>query len=497
MFERLRKPGRAKSIFATLIFGAICLVFVLFGMNPGNGMMQAGGAAARVNEAVISSADYNQAVRRMQEQFSSRLEGLPEAQRTYFDKTIRTRALEELIMFELISQRAEKQGLKVASGEIRQKILAIPVFQEDGHFSRERYDQILQANNLYPQSFETKLGKEILLTEMQRLFMNSLKTIPQEAEQNKLADSLKVNLSVAKFNREQIIEKIPVKSQQLDEYLKANKEKVDKYFSDNKTKYSSPEEVSASHILIKFKSGDKTSEKQAEEKIRDLAAKVNVKNFGEMAKKFSEDEGSKTKSGELGFFARGKMVKEFEDAAFQLEKGKISDPIKTNHGYHLIFVKDHHPAKTQNLEQVEKQIAQHMWAESQVEDVIKQIEKNLKENHREEVLKTLSSLGIKMESAGELALSQNFTPLLGESAPVFDEIAKRKTRSGLVPELVQNRGSFLVVDVKGITNSPPKKDPAALAPPDKRSNEIFETWYRNEQKKAHITRSTEMIASEE
>jgi len=82
------------------------------------------------------------------------------------------------------------------------------------------------------------------------------------------------------------------------------------------------------------------SEEEALKIIQDIQKNVTAKNFAEFAQKYSQDPGSKDNGGDLGWFGKGKMIPEFEKTAFSLGKGKISEPVKTNYGYHLILLLD-------------------------------------------------------------------------------------------------------------------------------------------------------------
>ncbi|ASL63785.1 peptidylprolyl isomerase [Bacillus cereus] len=95
-------------------------------------------------------------------------------------------------------------------------------------------------------------------------------------------------------------------------------------------------EIKASHILVK--------DEETAKKVKDELAQG--KSFEELAKQYSEDTGSKEKGGDLGFFGPGKMVKEFEEAAQKLKKGEVSEPVKTQFGYHIIKVTDNHADAT-------------------------------------------------------------------------------------------------------------------------------------------------------
>ena len=102
---------------------------------------------------------------------------------------------------------------------------------------------------------------------------------------------------------------------------------VQRAYNDNITQYQTPEQIRASHILLKTEGKDEaTIRKQGEDLLKQAKAGAD---FAELAKKFSEDEGSKANGGDLDYFSRGRMVPEFETAAFALQPGQISDVVKT------------------------------------------------------------------------------------------------------------------------------------------------------------------------
>ncbi|HDR7641375.1 MULTISPECIES: peptidylprolyl isomerase PrsA [Bacillus cereus group] len=110
----------------------------------------------------------------------------------------------------------------------------------------------------------------------------------------------------------------------------AQEKAIEKTITDKELKENYKPEIKASHILVK----DEATAKKVKEELGQ------GKSFEELAKQYSEDTGSKEKGGDLGFFGHGKMVKEFEDAAYKLKKDEVSEPVKTQFGYHIIKVTD-------------------------------------------------------------------------------------------------------------------------------------------------------------
>jgi len=123
-------------------------------------------------------------------------------------------------------------------------------------------------------------------------------------------------------------------------------EEAKKFYDDNQARFSTPEQVRASHILIKADKNDEEAKAAAKKKITDLLKRARAgEDFAELARQYSEDPGSKARGGEYTF-PRKRMVKPFEDAAFSLEVGQISDIVETTYGYHIIKLLEKIPAET-------------------------------------------------------------------------------------------------------------------------------------------------------
>jgi len=131
---------------------------------------------------------------------------------------------------------------------------------------------------------------------------------------------------------------------------------VEAYYNANLQQFQTPEQVRASHILLKTDGGkdEAAVRKQAEDILKQ--AKATGADFAALAKKYSEDEGSKATGGDLDYFSKGRMVPEFESAAFSMQPGQISDLVKSQFGFHIIKVVDKKPASTRTLDEVRAQI---------------------------------------------------------------------------------------------------------------------------------------------
>ncbi|WP_445490639.1 foldase protein PrsA [Niallia sp. 03133] len=143
---------------------------------------------------------------------------------------------------------------------------------------------------------------------------------------------------------------------QMERYLKIKKllapkikitdDEIKSYFDENKANYAQAEQVEASHILVK----DEKTAHEIKKKLDDGA------DFADLAKEYSTDTGSKANGGELGYFGKGEMAPEFEEAAFSMKVNAISNPVKTDYGYHIIKVTGHKDAKDAKLEDHKEEI---------------------------------------------------------------------------------------------------------------------------------------------
>jgi peptidyl-prolyl cis-trans isomerase C len=163
----------------------------------------------------------------------------------------------------------------------------------------------------------------------------------------------------------QILDKVPKTT---DAQIKAQYEK-------NKSAYLTPATVSAQHILVKVDAAAKPEDAKAA-----LAKAEGIKkeldggaDFGKLAEKYSDDPGSKGRGGDLGFFAKDRMVPEFSQAAFKMKKGEISSPVKTTFGYHLIKVNDIKAEKQMDLKEATPQIKQQLENQARQMAVQKEI----------------------------------------------------------------------------------------------------------------------------
>lgn len=207
-------------------------------------------------------------------------------------------ALSALIDEKVIALEVKKEKIKIADEDI-EKELAVSIENAGGE---EAYKAALEQNGLTEQD---------------------------------LKDNIIQYLSIRKL---------------VEPRIEITDDEIETYFKENQELYDQEEQVEASHILVE----DEATAKEVEKKIAD------GEEFAELAKEYSSD-GSAENGGELGFFPRGQMVEEFDKAVFEMEVGKISEPIKTEFGYHIIHLTDKNEEKEATLEDHKEEIKEQLF----------------------------------------------------------------------------------------------------------------------------------------
>lgn len=408
---------------------------------------------------------------------------------------IRQQAAESLISQELLSQAAQKQGIMATNPEIVDQIRKTPEFQQNGQFQSDLYFRLLEANKLSPNDFENRIRKQVAQNRALQLFQ--MVTTPNKIELEKIKDLKKTkwNVSFVKVEGDKAASQISVSEAEAMKALQ-NPEfatRAENEFKANQNMYQQKEEVSAQHILIAFKAGDAASEAKALEKITALKARSAKEDFGTLASQASEDPGSKGKKGDLGYFGRGSMVKEFEDVAFSAAPGSISAPVKTAYGYHLIKVKDHRKSESPSFDQVKMKVAQGLLKKEMLDQKLKSISEALKKGDESTVNQDVKALGLNWEETGEFDMNSEFIPKLegdGLAQAVYSLNEKQKWS----PDLVRSSGNKYILKLKDIKTAAvedkAKEDDAVK---QRRAQEMLEAWVDHFRKASKVQMNTTIL----
>ncbi len=363
---------------------------------------------ARVGDERITAGTFRTAYQRQMQAYSQAYGGSVNPQ------LLRQLGIEQQILRQLIDERAalaeaRRLGIKVSDAEVAQRIFAIPAFQENGVFGGEAlYARVLSSQRppLTKAEFEDNLRQALLVDKLRAALTEWVTITDAEVDAEFTRRNEKVKAQLVVFAADRMRDQVTVNDQDVAAYFESHKEdyrigerrkmkyllvdveqlrakttvppaEIEKYYRENEQQYTTPEQIRASHILFKTEGKDEADVRKTAEAV--LAQVKAGADFAALAKKHSEDT-SAEQGGDLDFFGRGRMVKEFEDVAFSLPVGEISDLVKTPFGFHIIKVTDKKAESKRPLDEVRQQIADQLAyerAQAQASTLADQIAKEV------------------------------------------------------------------------------------------------------------------------
>jgi len=368
MLQTIR--DRTQGVIVAVIVGLISLTFILWGVesyiNAAKRVI-----VAKVDGDEIPIEEFQKALQRFRRQAESMLgEAFNPAD---WDKPeVKTRALDELINDRVLARLIDDARVRVTNQQLAQQLLQIPAFQDEkGSFSRALYEQRVTAMGFSQLGFEQQLRSDMAKSQLRNGVAASEFVTREEAEKIAALRKQKRDIGYAVIPAAEIEKQVTVTEAEASAYYEAHKEdyrtqekasveyleisatalaskveinddKLHQYYDANPAAYTLAEERNVNHILVQLaQDADAAAVSAAEAKIKDIQKRAEAgEDFEKLAKELSDDVGSKAEGGATGFFARGAMAPEFEEAAFQLEVGGISPPVRTQFGWHLIKLKD-------------------------------------------------------------------------------------------------------------------------------------------------------------
>ncbi len=507
MFEFLRK--HAGSLFMQVVLGIVALVFVFWGIGSfkNKGVKN---YAVKINNEIILPQEYYKELENIVKDYENRFHIKID------EKIMKVMRLKQIVLNNMINRRilymeAKKNGINVTDEEVKNTIINLPYFQENGVFKKDLYLRVLQYNRITPEEFEDRVRYDLTISKFKNGIANSVLVTEEEIKKAFEYENKKVKLSYLKFPFEKFLDEVRFTEKDLKSFYSKNKElfrvpekrdveyikldknfflnkikisekEIEEYYKKNIDKFKVPSKIKASHILIKPKDDTIAAQMEALKRAKEIRAMaIKGGNFAELAKKYSMGPSAKN-GGELGWFKKGEMVPEFEKVAFSLKKGEISEPVKTRFGYHIIKVEDIKPGRTKKLKEVKKEIIK----EIQREKVNKLIEDLQKKYSRDINLDKISKeLNVKIQKFNKIdkktkidvrVITRAFQIKLNESTiikgsyelplyfikivkiypsyiPKFEEIKVKvieKYKFNVAKKIAQNRAQKLLTKIKTI-----------------------------------------------
>lgn len=386
MFEFIRTHRRLMH-FVLLLF--IIPSFAFFGLESYTRFRDTDNAVAKVAGQSITQQEFDNAQRQQTErfrqmfgpQFDASMLDTPEAKQGILDNLISQRVM---------ASEAARNRLSVSDQALQHTILSIPgLTNAEGKFDQERYKSLLAMQGMTPLMYEARLREDLALQQVNSAIQSSAfapKTVAsrlsdlndQERQVQELlfkasdfTSQVKVTDEMLKAYYDKNSKQFEIPEQVKAEYVVLNSDAlanqitvsdadIKSYYDQNAKRYTEEEQRRASHILISVKKDASDADKAAAKaKAEALLARLrkNPGDFAKLAKENSQDPGSAERGGDIDFFGRGMMVKPFEDAAYSLKQGEISNVVQSDFGYHIIQLTDVKPAKVRGLDEVKGEIA--------------------------------------------------------------------------------------------------------------------------------------------
>jgi peptidyl-prolyl cis-trans isomerase D len=355
------------------------------------------------------------------------------------EQMLKQLGIDQQILQQMVDERAmmaeaRRRGISVTDEEVRQRILNMPAFQESGQFNEVLYQRVLQMQRspLTTDEFEDQVRKALLSDKLRSAVTDWVTVNDGDVQAEYERRNEKVKLEVVPILVDKFRNQVQASDAEVASYFEAHKadykvgekrkvryalvdvdamrprvsvspREVERFYNDNIDTYSTPEQVRASHILLKTGEGkdEAAVRAKAEQVLKD--AKAPGADFAALAKKYSEDDASAKNGGDLDYFSRGRMVPEFDQAAFSMEPGQTSDLVTSQYGYHIIKVTDKKPGTTKSLDEVKPQITdQLMWekARAKATEVADAMEKQIKKPA--DLDKVAVENGLKVQESGQV-----------------------------------------------------------------------------------------------
>lgn len=443
-----------RSVPAYFILGLAVAAMTFFGVctPAGQQIVSPSGIAASVGNSDIPAIEFRRAHINQTQQY----------QQQYGDKFdpvamgLSRSVVDGLINQYAVYGAAFENGFYATEDEIAKLIIEGEYFRDDkGKFSTETFNRFLRNQMYTEKSFSDELKRSIVSNKLRSFVTSTYDISAKQAELEYKVAETKLDIAFLKVDDSAVEIEVTKEEQKLFADAKANKPRIESYFKRNASEFNRDKQVKARHILIGFKgakraSGDAAnrSKADAKKKAQSVLAEVKRKRagFDSLATKYTDEPGGKAKGGDLGFFKRSTMVKEFSDVAFAMKKGQVSGLVESPFGFHIIKVEDIKEGVKTNLDQAKLEIARRLIVEQKRPKILGEIATKAHELAKKGDALGLSKLGLKWKKTGNFALNAKLIPGgLGNDDQVLAAVYSLKKKGELYKQPLNVRGAYFIV----------------------------------------------------
>jgi peptidyl-prolyl cis-trans isomerase D len=280
-----------------------------------------------------------------------------------------------LVRRNVVTGAATDLGIWVAGDEVRSRVVTDPNFSTGGRFDSEIFEQFVVRAGLDTRIYTEEVRKDLVMQKFQRLVASPVRLSTAAADESARRARTSVRLRLAVARPEDFRADLEVEEDELSAFAEGSQDRIEQAYTDRRDEFVQPEEVHARHMLFTGEDASARAEKAFER----IGA---GEKFGALARELSDDLATKEDGGDLGFFPRGRMLPTFEETAFALQPGEVSEPIETPRGVHLILVEERHEGSERTVEEVRLELARDLW-----------LDERARANAREAAERTAEALG--------------------------------------------------------------------------------------------------------
>jgi peptidyl-prolyl cis-trans isomerase D len=481
MFDLFRSRDKAVRILLGVILGVVALSMVTYLIPSGPGT----GGTTGTGNSIAKVGDQDITVLTAQKEIQNALRGgkLP----PQFYSMYVPRIIDSIITDRAMAYEAKRQGFKISDDDINSAIQEQlpPGFFQDGKLvKKDELEAALASQNMTIADMRNETERQLMVNRLRVIALEGTLVPQQAVEQEYRQRNEKVTIDYVVFNNSKFESQVKIDTPAEQDYYEKNKAMfrtpakknyaylvfnpleiaatiqisdadMRREYETNLDKFRIPERAQARHILImtdEKKNNDAQSKAKAEGILKQLRGGAD---FADMAKKFSEDPGSGSKGGDLGWVTRGQMVKPFEDAVFSQKPGVIGDLVKTQYGYHIVEVTTRENAHVRSFEEVKPEIERNL-RQQRVNTLTQQLADKAATDLRKDPSRAAAiaaEVKVPLQTADDIAPG---SPLPGVgAAPELDQAASALNKNEVTAPIVIGGNRIVVAMVTGINPAHP------------------------------------------
>lgn len=462
--------------------GLVIAAFIILYIPAFSGVTERGAGATmvEVGSMPITIADYQKAYLRQREMYQAMYQGRLD------NEALKRMGLEEQTLQALIDDRvlqieARRLGITVDDEAVRQHLATSPDYQIDGRFmGAAELRRRLDLQGMSVSEFEQELRRHLMRERLQALVTDGVMVSPREAEEEfrhrseqvkaeyvlipaepaavMVGDAeVRARFDAAKdryaFPERRVLSDLLLDLPTLQPRVTVTEAEERAYYAAHPEEFKQDEQVCASHVLVKVKATPDATEGHSDDEAKKIAQSAldqarSGADFAALARKLSEDQGSAPQGGDLGCFGRGRMVPEFENAAFSLKAGETSGLVKTQYGYHVIRVTTRHEETVPPYAQVKDRIHQTLIGQrvrTLLEEQLQAISEALR--HGKSLEDVGKERGFKVQTSAPLARGASTPPL---TSPALVARAFELKKGETEPEPFQVPTGYAFISVQAV-----------------------------------------------